>query len=140
MNKAQKGAWFGLIMSPVLLAFLLVLIGTYQRFFVRFFSLVILSLMGIFIIFLGAKHSQAEVDFDERDKFISRRALLVSYSFLCGLLVAVSVISSLIFGHEGSVRVCFLPLIVYGLFLTFILTYSVVILVQYGRGGKKIKT
>ncbi len=143
MNKTQKIAWFNLV--GALLCFALGIYIAVEVFilrrlpegFGRFWGLPAFWLItGIAIIFLRKKQSPAEVDSDERDNFIKRRAVLASFVSVWILLFASSMIPRFIVGQDGSIPVWLLPIINLGVFFIVMLVYSVAVLVQYGRGGK----
>jgi len=100
---------------------------------------VILFFMGISAVLLRIKQSRAEVDFDERDNSIKKNAVLVSFVSLWVLLFAASIIPGFVAGDAGSIPVCLLPIINFGVFLIVMLVYSVAILVQYGWEIKEKK-
>ena len=81
MNKTQKGAWFTLEVTVLLLAFSVIIFNgmfmpmSEARRPVRIWSLLILLFMGISAVFLRMKQSPAEVDSDERDSLIKKRAV-----------------------------------------------------------------
>jgi len=146
MNKTQKGAWFTLGIAILLLAFGLIIFT--QMFaagaisaklirLVRIWSLVILFFMVVSAVLLRIKQSRAEVDFDERDNSIKKNAVLVSFVSLWVLLFAASIIPGFVAGDGGSIPVCLLPIINFGVFLIVMLVYSVAVLLQYGRGIKE---
>lgn len=71
---------------------------------------------GIAIIFIRKKQSPAEVDCDERDNFIKRRAVLASFVSVWILLFVSSMIPRFIVGQDGSIPVWMLPIINLGVF------------------------
>ena len=139
MNKTQKGAWFTLVLTILFLAFGLIIFtqmfapGATSTKLIRIWSFVNLFFMAILGVWLRIKQSQAEVDFDERDNSIKKNAVLVSFISLWVLLFAASIIPSFVAGDAGSIPVCLLPIINFGVFLIVMLVYSAVVLVQYGR-------
>ncbi len=143
MNKTQKGAWFIFGVSILLLTFGLIIFtqmfaaGATSMTLVRIWLLVILFFMVISAVLLRIKQSRAEVDFDERDNSIKKNAVLVSFVSLWVLLFAASIIPGFVAGDAGSIPVCLLPIINFGVFLIVMLIYSVAILVQYGWGIKE---
>ena len=145
MNKTQKGAWFTFGVAILLLTFGLIIFtqmfaaGATTIKLVRIWLLVILFFMGISAVLLRIKQSRAEVDFDERDNSIKKNAVLVSFVSLWVLLFAASIIPGFVAGDAGSIPVCLLPIINFGVFLIVMLVYSVAILVQYGWEIKEKK-
>ena len=140
MNKTQKIAWFTFGVAILLLTFGLIIFtqmfaaGATSITLVRIWLLVILFFMGISVVLLRIKQSRAEVDFDERDNSIKKNAVLVSFVSLWVLLFAASIIPSFVAGDAGSIPVCLLPIINFGVFLIVMLVHSVAILVQYELG------
>ena len=143
MNKTQKGAWVVLVLTAVLLIFGATIplawfseVPALRTLPLLFFALVWI-VMGLSFIFLRKKQSRTEVDIDERDVAIKRKAFFASYITLWILILIAYIISTAILGEEGSIKVVFLPIIIFGLFLFCMLAYSVTILVQYGQRGEK---
>ena len=142
MNKTQKGAWFTLAMSILLIIFLGCVLyemftpGRPSKSFVKFWALMVLGLIGFSLIWLRIKQSPAEVDSDERDELIKKRAVTASFVSVWILLVISSVAPGFITGDDGCISVYLLPIINLGVFLGVGLVYSVAVLVQYRRGGK----
>jgi len=92
-----------------------------------------LLITGIAIYFIRRKQSRAEVDSDEHDELIKKRAVLVAFVSVWILLLALSVIPRFIVGPDGSIPVWLLPIINVGVFYVVFLIYSIAVLVQYGR-------
>ncbi len=143
MNKTQKIAWFNLVGTLLCFAlgiYIVVEVFILRRLpegFGRFWGLPAFWLItGVAIIFIRKKQSPAEVDCDERDNFIKKRAVLASFVSVWILLFASSIIPRFIVGQDGSIPVCLLPIINFGIFLIAMLVCSVAILAQYGRTGK----
>lgn len=143
MNRTQKGAWGTLIGSLFLILFgilLLIEIAILKNLFIslhRFIALLLFIFMVPLFIFLHKKQSLAEVESDERDRLITKRAILVSFVSVWIMLAAVCIIPRFIVGYTGSITVWVLSLINFAIFIIAMFIYSVVILVQYGRGGKE---
>ena len=138
MNRTQKGALFTSGIAILLLALGVVIIVqtvTSVKLF-RIWLFVILFFMTVSVVWLHIKQSRSEVDFDERDNAIKKNAVMVSFVSLWALLIAASIIPTLIVGDEGVIPVFFLPIINFGVFLIVMVIYSVAILVQYARGAK----
>ena len=142
MNKTQKGAWFTLLMSVLLIIFLGYILlamftsGEPPKTFVKFWSLLVLGLMVFSLVWLRIKQSPAEVDSDERDDLIKKRAVTASFVSVWILLIVSTIATMSIVGDNGSVTVYLLPILNFGVFLGVGLVYSVAILTQYGWGGK----
>lgn len=144
MNRFQKLAWFNLV--GILLCF-----AVLGHLFVEIFILKRLpeSILGKFwpiiaycvltvisIILLRKKQSPAEVDSDERDNLIKKRAVIASFVSVWVLLAAASAIPRFVVGVKGSIPVWLLAFINLGVLLIALLVYSVAVLVQYSWGGK----
>ena len=143
MNKTQKGAWCTLIASLFLIIFGILLfteIVILKNLFTslhRFIALLFFSFMVPLFIFLRKKQSIAEVESDERDNLIIKRAVLVSFVSVWIMLAAVCIIPRFIVGYTGSIDVWVLSLINFAIFLIAMFIYSAAVLIQYGWGGKK---
>ena len=143
MNKTQKGTWFSLAAG-------LTCIASFGYIFVQFFVLrkqpgltglwpLLVAygvLLGVPIIFLRKKQSPREVDKDERDSLIEKRAVIAAFVSVWILLFAATIIPRFIVGLDGSIPVWSLAFINVGILLIVLFVYSVAVLVQYGRGGK----
>jgi hypothetical protein len=140
MNKTQKGALVslvGVLLNIAVAVFLVVEIGVLKRlpesFSEKFWVLIAACVLGpILIIFYRKKQSSAEVESDERDNLIKKRAILVSFVSLWILLAALSIIPQLIVGSDGSIPVWLLSIMNYCVLLIAFLIHSIAILVQYG--------
>jgi hypothetical protein len=142
MNKTQKGAMIVLALSMVLVVFLITIpIAWFNDMpFLRqiplFLFFLTFVLMGLSIIFLRKKQSPSEVDYDERDVTIKRKAVVASYVTLWLLVLIVFTAPAAIIGEQGSVPVIFLPIAPFPMFIIVMLVYSLVILIQYGWRNK----
>ncbi len=143
MNKTQKCAWFCLTLTMLLLIFSVIVyggivaVGKPTRITGGLFYILFLIIALCFRILLWKKQSPVEVDLDERDQLIKRRAVFACYISLCGLLIAACTIPWFIVGPEGSIPVCVLPATLFGVFIIIMLVHSVAILIQYGWGAKR---
>ena len=144
MNKTQKEAIVNLIcmlFNIGIVFYLFVSLFVIKRFpggfdFFCVLVAVILILIGA-VIFIRRKQSPAEIDSDERDGLIKKRAVMVSFVSGWLLLAAASVIPRFVVGMDGMVPVWLLPIINITVFLLAMVVYCVAVLVQYGRGGQK---
>ena len=142
MNRTQKGAWCILIASLFLILFGILLfteIVIFKNLFNslhRFIALVLFSFMVPLFIFLRKKQSLAEVESDERDNLIIKRAILVSFVSVWIMLAAVCIIPRFIVGYTGSIAVWVLSLINFAIFLIAMFIYSAAVLVLYGWRDK----
>jgi len=143
MNKTQKGAWFGLattLLCFAILGYVFIGIFIFEKLPGRFdwflWWLVYLLLLGGAFIFLRRKQSPAEVNFDERDDLIKKRAAQVCFISVWILLITSYAILWHIVGLDGSIPLWILPFIYLGVFFAAGLVYNVAVLVQYGWRGK----
>ena len=100
------------------------------------FDLPFLGSLGIPIIFLRKKQSPREVDKDERDSLIEKRAVIAAFVSVWILLFVATIIPRFIVGLDGSIPVWSLAFINIGILLIVLFVYSIAVLVQYGWGGK----
>ncbi len=143
MNKTQKGAWINLAAVLMLMS---THIGLYIRLYVikklptAFGTFWVLSgfflLLGLMLYTIQKKQSPREVDKDERDSLIEKRAVLVAFVSVWILLFAATIIPRFFVGLDGSIPVWSLAFINVGILIIVWLVYSLAVLVQYGRGGK----
>ena len=141
MNKTQRRALFTLCISIVLIAFGVIVFNsmfapgdrTAGVRLVKVWIWLVLAVSVLGTIFVHWKRKTTEVDNDERDRYIKKNAILVSFVSLWILLFASSLIPSFVAGDAGSIPVPLLPIINMGVFLIAMLIYSVAILFQYGR-------
>ena len=139
MNKTQKGAWFSLAGG-------LVCIASFGYIFVQFFVLrkqpgliglwPMLAAYFVFlfmpIFFLRKKQSPHEVNKDERDSLIEKRAVIAAFVSVWILLFAATIIPRFIVGLNGSIPVWSLAFINVGILLIVLFVYSTAVLIQYG--------
>ena len=143
MNKAQKCAWFNLVLTLVMVvlhsaAFLMIAtMGYVPRTLNTIGFFVVFGLIGISAVIFKRKQKFSEVEFDERDKFINKRVLVVDYFFIWFILITCCVIFWHYLGPEGTVRVYALCALLYGLFLAAMIVHSLTTIILYGSG--KIK-
>jgi len=145
MNKTQKSAVFYLAMFllwAVLItyAFLTMFVITPKvspawALLVPFGVIFITSLFWV-----RKKQSPAEVESDERDGLIKKRAVIASFVSAWILLVVASVIPVYIVGEDGFMPVILLPAINVSILTITIPIYSIAVLVQYGRSDKGEKS
>ncbi len=152
MNKTQKSALFSLINFLLLIIFSVHCTKVIRDVFspegcpnalkiVLFWAFLIFGFMALsaFLIY-RRKQSSAEVESDERDDLIKKRAVLICFISVWFLLITSYAILWHIVGLDGSIPLCILPLIYLGVFFAAMLVYNVAVLVQYGRGGKGEKS
>ena len=141
MNKTQKSAWCGLVVT---LAFLLLCLFLFIEIVILKKMLLSVNLLwatllfGLGVasaIFIRKKQSPIEIEADERDKLIRTRAIVVSFISVGVLLALTCLILRFIVGISGTITVWEFTLINFFIFYVALLVYSVAVLVQYGRGG-----
>lgn len=142
MSRAQKIARFNLIVILIALSLSAIAVGVFyfvvdlpiRRAFGGFGFMGITGLMGLSPLLY--KKGRGKVSFDERDELINYRAVLAAYSVFWLVFTAACMIPWFIIGPSGSISVNVLPIMLFGIGITLMLVHSLVILVQYGRGGK----
>lgn len=148
MNKTQKGALFSLINFLLLIIFSVHATKIIHHIFspegypnalkvVLFWAFLIFGFMGLSAFLLyRKKQSSAEVESDERDDLIKKRAVQVCFISVWFLLITSYVILWHIIGLDGSIPLYILPFIYLGVFAAAMLVYNIAVLIQYGRRGK----
>ena len=142
MNRTQRSAWCMLMVSLFFIFFGVLLfaeVAVLKSFFTsvhRFVALVLVCLFVPYLIFLLKKQSPAEVESDERDRLIIKRAILVSFVSVWIMLAGVCIIPRFIVGETGAIPVYVLTFINLYIFMIAMFVYNIAILIQYGRGGK----
>ncbi len=143
MNKTQKSAWCGVVVTLTFLLlclFLFIELAILKKmfFFMNLLGATLLfGLVVAWVIFICKKQSPTEVETDERDKLIQTRAMAVSFIFVGILLASTCLILRFTVGISGTIAVWELTLINFFIFYVALFVYSVAILIQYGRGGKE---
>ncbi len=143
MNRAQKAAWFTL----VVLAFASVL--SLVAFCVAYFVLGVpagraaggFGLMGIAgllgLIPVLFRKDKAKVQCDERDLMFQRNAAVAAYATFWVLFVAAAMIPWFVTGPNGTITVSYLPWMVLGGFFVVELVQAIATLQQYGWTNKE---
>jgi hypothetical protein len=143
MNRAQKAAWFTL----VVLAFASVL--SLVAFCVAYFVLGVpagraaggFGLMGIAgllgLIPVLFRKDKAKVQCDERDLMFQRNAAVAAYATFWVLFVAAAMIPWFVTGPNGTITVSYLPWMVLGGFFVVELVQAIATLQQYGWTEKE---
>ena len=148
MNKAQRAAWFTFGVAILLLAFGAIIFTsmftpgdrTAGTSLVKVWIALILAFLAGGTAFVHFKRRSSKVDRDERDHYIKKNAVLASFVSLWVLLVAASLIPAFAVGDDGSIPVCLLPIINFGVFLIVLAVHSVAVLLHYGSGTKGEKS
>ncbi len=146
MNNTQRSAWGMLAVSLFLIVFgillftEIVVLKSFFTSFHRFIALILFCLLVPYLIFLFKKQSPAEVESDERDSLIIKRAVLISFVSTWLLLAASCIIPRFIVGYSGCIPIWVLSLVDFCIFMAAIFIYSAAVLIQYGRGNKGEKS
>jgi len=144
MNKTQQSACYGILLS-LLLAGIVVfdLIDTIVGWPTK---LLVGAVWGGFLLvpvyYIERKKDPRQVDMDERDKRIIKRALLASFVLLAGMLGVAFVVALFGLGIQStlSVTVDDLSAVIYFVFIAFIFVLSLAVLFQFGRGSRGEKS
>jgi hypothetical protein len=143
MNMTQKGAWFGVYLSAMLVAVAVVdLTGIldYEGFptpgIIVWHMLLAVVFFVLPIVWLNKSRKKSKVELDERDRVIIKRSVIAAsvsgFTILCiSYLVALCLL-----GAEASIKISLLSAIIYIAFIFFMLIMSLVVLIQYGWTGK----
>jgi len=142
MNRLQKMAWFNLIVILIALSLSAIAIGVLhfivgmpmQRALGGFAFIAICGLTALSPILY--EKEQGEVDFDERNLLIQRKASLGAYTIFWALFVLAAMIPFFVLGPDGVVSVKYLAAMVFGGMVTVGLVQSIVTLQEYGWRNK----
>lgn len=136
MNKTQQGACYGILLSLLLAGIVIFdLIDTIVGWPI---ILLVGAVWGGFLLvpiyFIERKKEPREVDMDERDKRIIKRAILAGFVFLAGILSAAFVAALFGLGLQSTLSVTMdeRSAVIYFTLIAFILALSLAVLVQYG--------
>ena len=136
MNRTQKGALYGVMLSLLLAGIVIfdlldTVVGWPMKLLV---SAVWGGLLLVPIYLIERKKDQREVDMDERDKRIIKRALLASFILLAVMLGVAYTAAFFIFGLKGSMSITMdeLSAVIYIVLVIFVLVLSLSVLIQYG--------
>ncbi len=143
MNTAQKMAWFTLVVLALALGLSLV------TFCVGYFILAVpaakaaagFGFMGI-MGFVGLtpilfRKDKAQVQCDERDLMIHRKATIAAYATFWVLFVAAAMVPWFITGPNGTIPISYLPWMVFGGMFVVMLVQAIITLAQYGWTNKE---
>ncbi len=138
MNRTQKYAWFGLIVTcfPVLW-FLCIgtltnnLMATLVPIFVFLFAIPLALYFAIW-----KWNSKLDVVSDERDNMIKSKAVMASYISVWVMLALLTAAMKLASNYKGMAEVDIMIPAFMLIFVISIAVYSAAILIQYGRGGQ----
>ena len=139
MNRMQKMAWVGFLGTLMFsvhfaLTFTSVFLLPAYRRMLLFILFPVLVALVVGYIWCYRKQSRAEPDCDERDRQISRRAVIISFVGLC-LLIYISDAVMLIWTGTGRhILTAMLPVIHFWLGLLALTLYYAAMLVLYRKG------
>ena len=140
MNRAQKIAWFTLIVAgigSVISIIVVVLLAAkfgFPKAFAGFACMAVTGLAGFAgVIF---RKDKGQVTFDERDKDIHIKACWAGFGASYGFVGVICMSTWFANGPDGTVSANLLPNIFIGAMITMIIAQSITTLIQYGRGGK----
>ncbi len=144
MNKIQKSAWFSLVGS-LFFIILCVCLGVnmfvMQKMPSKSFVWAVATFCilggGIGVFWVLRKRRSTQVDSDERDRFIAKRAVLVSFISVWVLLAADTIIPRFVVGLDGSIPVWMLAIMNVAILYGASVVYYTAVLIQYGRGGRQ---
>jgi uncharacterized membrane protein YccF (DUF307 family) len=142
MNRAQRIAWFTLIILALALGFSLAAfcLGYFilgvpaNRAAAGFGFIGIMGLLGLIPILF--RKDKDKVQCDERDLMIQRKAAVAAYAIFWVLFVAAAMVPWFITGPDGTITVDYLPWMVFGGMFVVMLVQAIVTLEQYGWTNK----
>ena len=165
MNRTQKGAWCGVFTSLFLLLIPVIRMGiggpvsslrtnidntisatktnmwgaikTNPLFAHLFFIIIPAVLLLLAIFFINRKRKGAEVEIDERDRFIVRKALIATFVSICVIPIAACAVAISVSEPNATISIRTFPIITYFAYIIFILIFSAAILIQYGQTLKE---
>jgi Ca2+/Na+ antiporter len=138
MNKTQKSAVYGLY----LVAFMLLiplgdLVETKMNpILMRVIGYPLAVLMVLPVWFL-TKKKKSEVEMDERDKAIIKRACITAVAIVTSGLLTVYTMYLFISSPDDNITTSTLQAVVFYSLIAFLLVFSSTILIQYKLGGKE---
>jgi hypothetical protein len=143
MNRAQKTAWFTLIVLALALGLSLAafcvgyfIVGVPARRAAAGFGFIgIMGLLGLIPVLF--RNDKAKVQCDERDVMIQRRANIAAYGVFWVLFVVAAMIPWFITGPNGTITINYLPWMVFGGMFVVMLVQALVTLQQYGWTDKE---
>jgi len=140
MNKTQKGALYGVLLSFLLAGIVVFdLLDTIVGWPIKLLvSAVWGGLLLVPIYLIERKKDTREVDMDERDKRIIKKALLVSFILLAVMSGLAFIAAFFVLGLQSTIPITMdeLSAVIYLVLVIFVLILSLAVLSQYGWGGK----
>jgi Ca2+/Na+ antiporter len=137
MNRTQKAALYGLYLVAFMLLIPLVdLVDTkINPILLRVIGYPLVILLVLPIWFL-TKKKKTEVDMDERDKAIIRKACIIAVGIVMGGLLTVYTLFIFMSSSDNKITTSTLQGVVFFAFTVFLLVFSSAILIQYGWRDK----
>jgi len=143
MNRAQKTAWFTLVVVSLALGLSVAafavgyfIIGAPARQAAAGFGFMgIMGLIGLTPVLF--RKAEGKVQCDERDAAIQRKAACAAYGIFWVLFVAAAMVPWLLMGPHGAISVIYLPWMVFGGMAVVVLVQAIVTLGQYGWTRKE---
>lgn len=140
MNKTQKGAFYGILLSLLLVGIVIIdLIDSIVSWPMKLlFALVWGGMLLVPVYPIERKKNPFEVDIDERDKVIIKRASLTSFFLMSIISCPAFTICLFTLGLEKAISISMsgISAVIYFILTAFILVLSVTILILYSRGVK----
>ncbi len=142
MNRVLKYAWYQLIVTIAATLFATVVLLVAAKYWRgKEFSAVIPFCLFVFVhlyrVIFPLK--PGEIAFDERDEQIKNRATRISFIIFWYMFILICIIPILAIGN-GSIHVMYLGGVLVFAAVLFRITWSIAVIVQYGRGGKGEKS
>ena len=143
MNRAQKMAWFTLVVLGLALGLSVIAfcVGYFilgvpaKRAAAGFGFIGIMGFLGL--IPLLFRKDKDKVQCDERDLMIHRKATIAAYATFWLLFVAAAMVPWFITGPDGLITVNYLPWMVFGGMFVVMLVQAIITLNQYGWTNKE---
>lgn len=137
MNRTQKAALYGLYLVAFMLLIPLVdLVDTkINPILLRVIGYPLVILLVLPIWFL-TKKKKTEVDMDERDKAIIKKACIIAVGIVTGGLLTVYTFFIFMSSSDNKITTSTLQGVVFFAFTAFLLVFSSAILIQYGWRDK----
>ena len=149
MNRAQKMAWFNLVVLLIglMLSGIAVAVLAFVAFVAEWPLRAALGGLG-FTGIIGCiglspflfRKAKGQVQFDERDQLYNMRAWFLGYGASYLFFFIVCMTTWFIYGYKGTISVNVLPLTALGGLMALILVHSLAILKQYGWRDKGEKS
>jgi len=143
MNELQKRAWYNLSVIVLLFGYASIRIAIEGGFAKEPLEVILVVFMAYSIgasagtqqrIF--SRKKTGKIFFDERDRFINYRAVMITFLFLWLSLFIMFLFPWSNIWPNGLVPELVVQMLPAGMCAVFLIVYSMAVLIQYGRGGK----